>query len=125
MNTMTCKWVTDDGDDEEYDFPAVKEVCDECEGHGSVLNPSIGEYAYTSEEFDESFPEDEDKRQYFKRGGIYDTTCPRCKGKNVMDVIDPASFDEEDKEMYVSYQKAEEEDYNFRMLQASERRMGA
>jgi RecJ-like exonuclease len=77
------------GDTErELQLPGIKVVCERCDGEGYVLNPSIGEHAYSREEFDEAFPEDEDKEQYFKRGGIYDIVCPDCKGKNVVTVID-------------------------------------
>lgn len=70
-------------------LPAKKEVCDRCEGEGMILNPSIGEHAYSAEEFDEAFePGSEEREHYFKRGGMYDVTCPECKGQNVVTVID-------------------------------------
>jgi len=76
------------GDDEvTAELPAKNEVCDKCEGHGTHLNPSIGEHAYSAEEFHESF-DDEQAEEYFKRGGMYDVTCSVCKGKNVVLVVD-------------------------------------
>lgn len=79
--------------------PYVKfEVCGRCEGHGSHLNPNIGEHAYTSEEFAEDFP-DEDydgynpREEYFKRGGIYDVKCSECHGNRVVPVLNEEAFD--------------------------------
>lgn len=77
----------DDGDEIVIEFPSKKEVCYRCDGEGTHLNPSIGEHAYSYEEFNESF-DDEGKEQYFKPGGIYDVTCHTCHGKNVVDVHD-------------------------------------
>ena len=68
-------------------LPAKFIVCPECEGHGTVLNPSMKEHCYTPEEFDETFSLDE-QEEYFKRGGRYDVQCPNCKGKNVVLVVD-------------------------------------
>ena len=82
------------GDDTEgspervVELPAKKAVCPKCEGHGSILNPSIAQHAYSAEEFYESFPNEEDRAEYFRRGGMYDVTCPTCKGANVIDVVD-------------------------------------
>jgi len=67
---------------------AKRIVCERCGGEGTILNPSIGEHAYSREEFEEAFPEPEDQEQYFRRGGIYDVVCPECRGRNVTDVID-------------------------------------
>jgi hypothetical protein len=78
----------DDGDEIGVEIPAKHEVCDRCEGHGTHLNPSIGEHAYTQEEFDEAFDDDESRENYFKRGGIYDVTCHDCGGKRVVAVPD-------------------------------------
>lgn len=78
----------DDGNEIESKLPARFEMCNRCEGHGTILNPSIGNHAYTSEEFYESFPDEEDREQYFKRGGIYDIACPKCNGEKVVKVVD-------------------------------------
>ena len=78
----------DENDDEvTVQLPACFDVCDRCEGHGSHLNPSIGSHAYTREEFEESFDE-EQAEEYFKRGGIYDVTCEECRGARVVPVVD-------------------------------------
>lgn len=94
----------------EFEFPAAFRVCHDCEGHGFVLNPSMREHAYTQEEFAQDF-DDEEREQYFKRGGIYDVTCPTCKGKNVVLVIDcetvDASNNEEQKLQLAAYLESE------------------
>lgn len=66
--------------------PSRKQVCGDCEGHGTVLNPSMRYHAYTAEDLQDW--DDQDREEYFKRGGIYDVTCPTCNGRNVVDAID-------------------------------------
>lgn len=78
---------TEDNPERVVELPAKKAVCPKCEGHGSVLNPSIAEHAYTASEFEESFDEEE-REHYFRHGGMYDVTCPKCQGANVIDVVD-------------------------------------
>ena len=79
---------TEDSPERVVELPAKKAVCPKCEGHGSILNPSIAQHAYSAEEFEESFPNEEDRAEYFRRGGMYDVKCPTCKGANVIDVVD-------------------------------------
>jgi hypothetical protein len=91
-----CKGVEDEQtaaptDEVEHELPAVFAVCPRCDGHGTHLTPSIGNYAYSSEEFEEAFHDDEDREAYFKRGGKYDVECERCHGKNVVPVVDRAA----------------------------------
>lgn len=123
-----------------HTLPAHKVVCTTCDGEGSILNPSIGEHAYTAEEFNEEFSDegdeyDEDtgelvfagseRSQYFQRGGMFDIQCPDCKGKNVVKAISVGLLDEEQKVVYDLYLKQEEEAQRSRWEQESERRMGA
>jgi hypothetical protein len=70
-----------------YRLPARNRVCSRCEGHGTHLNPSIGEHAYTREEFESEF-DDEQREEYFKRGGIYDVRCEVCHGLRVVPKVD-------------------------------------
>lgn len=65
-------------------LPALRMVCPRCEGDGYILS----EHAYSQEEFNEAFHDEEERAQYFKRGGIYDISCPECGGRNVVDSID-------------------------------------
>ena len=109
--TVLCDCKNHDDDNScpgqvEHDLPARMFVCDRCEGHGTILNPSIGEHAYTAEEFDLEFSEDE-KTEYFKRGGIYDVICPECKGKNVVLGIDDDALNHDQKKTVVKYRRAE------------------
>lgn len=99
---ITVKYTNDNEEEVELKLPSKMEVCSRCEGHGSILNPSIGEHAYTMEEFRESFDEEE-REQYFKRGGIYDVQCPVCCGRNVVEVIDEDHIPEAQKVQYEAY----------------------
>lgn len=109
--TVLCDCNSHDDDNScpgqvEHDLPARMFVCDRCEGNGAILNPSIGEHAYTEEEFNREFSEDE-KAEYFKRGGMYDVVCPECKGKNVVLGIDDDALNPEQKKTVVKYRRAE------------------
>lgn len=119
-NLITLKWFEENEDESsesygdqleiEEDFPAKYKVCNRCNGHGTHLNPSIGEHAYTSEEFNEF--SDEEKEHYFKRGGMYDVTCQNCKGLRVILVedIDAIERNSKLKELYTRYEKWAKED---------------
>lgn len=77
-----------EGEEETHIIPSKMEVCGMCDGKTYILNRSIGEHAYSSEEFEEAFSDDEDREAYFTRGGKYDIICTECHGKNVVDIID-------------------------------------
>jgi hypothetical protein len=96
------------GDEVEVQLPSKFEVCPRCEGHGTHLNPSIGQHAYSMEVFRESF-DDEEAEQYFKRGGIYDVTCEQCGGKRVTEVPDEAAMNAEQKAQFKEWEDAEAE----------------
>ena len=88
MSTKTFQLIDDDsGDEYEIELPVRFDVCPTCEGHGTHLHPEIGSHAYSSEQFAEDF-DDEEREQYFRRGGVYDVTCGKCKGVKVVYVID-------------------------------------
>ncbi len=136
MNTIKVSWEIDedDSDDENDDlereatFPARKVVCDDCQGEGYVLNPSMRDHAYSSEDFDHEFDE-EMQEQYFKRGGIYDVICPTCRGANVVSVIDEDRLTPAQKKDFDSYNEAQRRKAKFaREFEAEyrmERMMGA
>ena len=107
----------------ELDFPAKHEVCRRCEGHGTHLNPSIGEHAYTPEEFHQEFDE-EGREEYFKHGGIYDVQCHTCKGKNVTLEIDEDNLNAEEKANLELYHKHLEEERYFQSECEAELRWG-
>jgi RecJ-like exonuclease len=84
---MRFTYENEDGEEISVDLPTTMEVCSECEGHGFVLCDGMRRAAYTTEEFEETF-DDEERAEYFKRGGRYDVSCPDCGGKNVVPVVD-------------------------------------
>ncbi len=77
----------DEGEECECELPSRFEVCPRCEGHGTHLTESIGSHAYSMEEFNESFDEEE-REHYFRRGGMYDVRCVECHGARVVSVVD-------------------------------------
>jgi len=93
----------DNGESIMETLPAKFIVCPECEGHGTIMNISMGGHAYTQEEFNKQF-DDEDSAEYFKRGGKYDVQCPHCKGKNVvLDIDAEACVTNEQKDIVKAY----------------------
>jgi len=108
QNEIVLKLYDEEGDEVEHTFPSKNEVCPTCEGFGTHLNPSIGNHAYTMEEFNESFDE-EGKEEYFRRGGIYDVTCEECKGNKVIQVVDEDHLSDEQKKLYAEWEEQEEE----------------
>lgn len=99
--TIEVENPNEDADEEyvEVKLPGKHTVCSDCEGHGSVLNASMRNHAYTQEEIDQDFSEDM-KKQYFKRGGIYDVTCPTCHGLRVVVTVDDARLTSEQRKQW-------------------------
>lgn len=125
---MTIKFTTenDDGEEIEHTLPSVMEVCSECNGHGTHLIAGMKGHAYTSEEFEDSFDEEE-RHEYFTPGGRYDVTCEECGGKNVVPVVDEKVCENNPEllatlELY--YAKAAD-DAAYERECAAEKRMGA
>lgn len=125
---ITFIYQNDNGDDVIVGLPAKHEVCWKCEGHGTHLTPSIGEHAYSAEEFCESFDEEE-REEYFSRGGRYDVVCGECGGKNVVLGLDEEHIERygtrEEKEGMKVYCEQEREDVEYERECEAERRMGA
>ena len=110
MDTMTITYTCPDTEDEvAVQLPSKNEVCPRCEGHGTHLTPSIGEHAYSMEEFHEAFDDDESRGEYFRRGGIYDVTCEKCHGRNVIAVVDEDACTAEQKEHLRLYEEEQEQ----------------
>lgn len=101
---------------EEFTFvvPAKFQVCPRCQGHGYHLREAIGSYGYSREEFDEAFWDEEDRQEYFTRGGKYDVVCRTCNGARVEPV-----FDNQQIKRKAAYDKEFEE--NFKLLVDMER----
>ncbi len=110
-----------EGIETEHEFPSKKEVCPECGGEGFVLCEGMRGYAYSAEEFNEAFHDDEDRAEYFRRGGKYDQRCPCCQGKNVIDVPDESNMSAEQKVLFAQWEKYEAEAQ--RMLEDDRRTM--
>lgn len=108
MAQITVTIENEEGEEQEVTFPAKMEICDECDGEGFVLTEGMRGYAYSAEEFAESF-DDEDQAEYFRRGGKYDVQCPCCKGRNVVPVVDESALSAEQKILFALYQEAEEQ----------------
>jgi RecJ-like exonuclease len=109
MITIELTWWSEDMEEETtYEFPAINEVCSECDGEGFVLVEGMRGHAYSQEEFNEAFDDDEDRQAYFTRGSKYDTTCPVCRGKNVVPVVAENLLNDKEKVLYAEYQKCEE-----------------
>ena len=122
---FTFTYTDDDGNEIEGKLPGKYEVCARCEGHGTHLTPSIGEHAYTREEFEESFFEEEDRAEYFRHGGRYDVTCEECRGARVMIVIDEeACRSNEEKALLSAFDLAKQLDQEYEADCAAERRAG-
>jgi hypothetical protein len=99
---MTVKFTNDDDQEIEVTFPSIMVVCHECQGEGSVLCEGMRGHAYSAEEFHESFDQDE-AREYFTRGGIYDQTCPCCHGQNVVPEVNEKLLTATQKIQYEEY----------------------
>lgn len=120
---VTVTIYNDEGEEQEVSFPAKNEVCPECDGEGSVLREGMRGYAYTQEEFEEAFHDDEDREAYFTRGGKYDQQCPCCKGRNVVAVPCPDLMTAEQKELFQQWEEQQEEAARSRAEDAATMRM--
>jgi hypothetical protein len=107
MNILYLVHYDDEGDEHVLEMPAVWVVCPDCEGHGSVLNPSMRHHAYTEEEF-RHFSADE-RHAYFTRGGMYDVQCPTCRGRTTVKVVKEDALTETQRAAYKAHQKREAE----------------
>lgn len=105
--TLTYKVFTEqEKEDEDFDggtevsitLPAKYVVCDECDGTGFVLAGGLRGMDFTESEFYECFEEPEDREEYFRPGGKYDTVCDVCHGQHVVKVVaDEENLNEEQK----------------------------
>jgi hypothetical protein len=70
--------------DEELDktvirwFPAIAEICELCEGRGTMVSPAIDSHGLTIQDFDD---DPEFAENY--RAGNYDEPCSRCSGMRI------------------------------------------
>jgi hypothetical protein len=124
MDQLTFTVTNDDGSEAQFQLPAMFEVCPNCEGHGTHLREGIRDHAYTAEEFEEAF-DDEERSEYFRHGGRYDVTCEECEGKRVVLVVNrDACVSQAQKDALRRYDAEQEDDAAFRREIEAERRMG-
>jgi hypothetical protein len=101
-------------------LPIRFEVCSNCCGQGTTVNPSVDGDGWTREMFDED-PEFEES--YFR--GDYDVTCPSCHGANIEALPDEGRMNATQKEAWNIYcENAHDRHVSYLESQA-ERRMGA
>lgn len=105
---IEVSYENDEGEEVTESLPSKKEVCPECDGDGYVLRGGMRGYAYSAEEFAESFDEEE-AAEYFKRGGRYDEVCDCCHGKNVVAVVDESRLTEDQKVIFQAWTESQEE----------------
>jgi len=120
----TSRWYVVSADELEHELPTRREVCPGCDGHGTRLCDGMRGHAYTAEEFEESF-DDEQAEEYFKHGGRYDVTCSECQGERVIDAVDEdACVSDEDKATLALYHTKLDAEHRDRMEEEYERRLG-
>lgn len=126
--TVTLFAENSDGGYEEIQaqFPCKKEVCPSCDGEGFVLTEGLRGVAFSADEFYETFEDEEQQAEYFRRGGIYDVHCPTCQGQNVVSVVDEQACarDPELTRLLGLYHQKLEDEAQLRAEEAAERRMG-
>lgn len=71
------------------------EVCPECEGHGKTVNPLLSVWTESNRYED---PEGFDNMM----SGLYDVTCPTCKGLRVVTAQRLAEHEEEERDRRTS-----------------------
>lgn len=108
-STLTLIHEDDEGFENEVIIPSKFEVCPRCEGHGTHLHSAIGEHAYSPEEFNESFFEDDEREAYFTRGGRYDVQCEECHGARVLLMPDEDRMSQETKDILEKHYRDEAE----------------
>ena len=111
-------------DREEFSFPKIKfptkwEICPQCQGHGSHVDPAIDCNGITGSEWAEWDYEDQER---YMSGG-YDITCTQCKGegKILLSVYDKSPFGRWAMEILNDYNDRQRE---FALEHANELRWG-
>ena len=102
----------DDLPEEKHEVPFTYEVCGDCNGRGTRVNPNIDGNGITDEEFAR---DPEFRRAYFS--GVYDQPCPACGGKRVVPKCD-------DPEVYAAYDEYVQDRLAHEAEIAAERRFG-
>lgn len=99
--------------DETIHLPAHYEVCGNCRGTGSTVNPSIDSNGISNSEFDE----DSDFREdYF--AGKYDVPCCECDGRRVVLTVSLSELTIEQKQAWESHNEYLAESASIRRMHA-------
>jgi len=117
------EYENEDGNIEDIDhlLPCKFAICDECNGHGSYVNPSIDAGGLTQEDISDW--DDYDREMYF--GGGYDVTCSECKGSGKVIVIQHEGLTGYDLKVYNLYKDLLQDAWDSAREWARERAMGA
>jgi RecJ-like exonuclease len=116
--TMKLHDIKADFDQIEVMLPGKYEVCPQCEGRGSTVNPAVDGNGLDAN----AFAEDPDfKEEYF--AGVYDIPCPECHGKRVVAVPDVAACTYAQKRLLVSERLWQVAESEYRAEVRAEQRM--
>jgi hypothetical protein len=124
MKTQIFRMTDENGDEHEIELPIRMEVCEDCRGHGTRVNPAIDGNGLSADDFaeDPDFAED-----YW--AGRYDITCETCKGLRVVPEVDREKADPEDLALFDACEEVRIENaryYRESYLESqAERRFGA
>jgi hypothetical protein len=99
--------------------PIRWEVCPQCDGDGSVVNPSIDAGGISQQEMARKGPEF--REDYLS--GKYDQKCPQCKGRRVTPELDPRN--QEQREAVEALRERLEEAREVDRMRRAEKAMGA
>lgn len=111
---------TDDGEEETVvDLPAKWEICSVCDGEGKHSH-ALG--AITEEDRARDWDADEWEGYL---SGAYDSPCGQCKGTGKVLVVDYATLERSNPELFAARVAWEESEDDYRALCEMERRMGA
>lgn len=111
-------WETENEEGEEIEHRLLCKwgLCDTCRGNGRCVNPNIDCCGITDDfDRDPGFEQD-----YYN--GLHDVTCPECKGKRVVPILDEHNNDAALVEAYYTVLKERADDA---AESAAERAMGA
>jgi rRNA maturation protein Nop10 len=107
-------------DDREYAVPGEYEVCWQCEGKGTIVNPAVDGNGLGREDFD---ADPDFERDYF--AGVFDIKCPECGGLRVLMQPDEEKMTDEEKRLLKQYYEEQDDIAACEAEMAAERRMGA